>query len=224
MSSSEAGPPLRVVIAEDRPDPQRLLQTVLTRLGYLVAGVAPCGDVLIELCRSLRPHLVLVDLTLPGRDGLDVTRNLCDAHPAPVIIVAEFQEAAVVDRAGDCPNVMAYLVKPVTEANLGPALPLARRRFAELRRLRDEAAALRQQMDERKVIERAKGILMKRLGVDEEDAFRRMRKMASDSNRKMPEVARRVIEAGEVFRAMDGAERPGDSRNGHTSGRRAAAD
>ena len=196
--------PLRIVTGEDQPCEQRLLQAALTRLGHSVVGIAPCGLTLIELCKSLNPDLVVLDLKLPRVEGLDGAADLCGVHPVPIIIVSEHHEADLVERAGDCPNVMGYVIKPATEANLGPAVAVALRRFAQLRKLIEEAASLRLGMEERKLVEKAKGAVMKRLNLDEDEAFRRLRKLANDTNRKLVDVAGSVLQAEAVFHVLDG--------------------
>jgi two-component system, response regulator PdtaR len=118
--------------------------------------------------------------------------------PIPVILVSAFNDAALIERA-ESDHIMGYLVKPIKQADLGPTIAIAVRRFEQFKLLRQEAADLRQALADRKVIEKAKGILMKKTGLDETEAFRRMQKLASDKNHKLVEIATMILTADEAF-------------------------
>src|SRR5262249_52355813 len=154
------------------------LQEALPRLGHEVVAVAETGTQLIERCREVRPDLIITDIMMPDMDGIRAVQEVNREAPAPVILVSAHHDAELIVRAGT-DHVMAYLLKPVREADLSTAIYLAVLRFEHFQKLTREAASLRQAMEDRKLIERAKGILMKRARIDEPEAFRRLQKLAS---------------------------------------------
>jgi response regulator NasT len=192
---------LRIAVAEDERDTREFLQELLTRRGHQVA-TATTGRELVELCRAAEPDVVLTDIRMPDMDGL-AAEEINRHRAVPVILISAYHDAATRERAL-ADHVMAYLVKPIREAELEAALPLAVLRFEHFQALRKEAADLRQALEDRKVIERAKGAVVRRLRVDEAEAFRRLRKLASDHNRRLIEVAQQVLEGEAVFAALDG--------------------
>jgi response regulator NasT len=190
--------PLRIAVADDEPDMRDYFTKILPRLGHKIVGAASNGAELVELCRATHPDLVITDIKMPDMDGIDAAMRLYQEEPLPVILVSAYHDAALIRRA-EADHVMGYLVKPLKQADLEPVIALAMRRFEQFRELRKEAADLRQALEDRKVIERAKGALMKRVGLDEQGAFRRLQKLASDKNLKMAEVARMIVTADEAF-------------------------
>ena len=194
--------PLRIVIADDEPDMRDYFQKALPRLGHQVVGVARNGRELVEQCRALQPDLVLTDIKMPDMDGIDAAVHLYQERPVPVILVSAFHDAGLIARA-EADHILGYLVKPIKQADLGPVIGLAMRRFEQFEALRREAADLRQALEDRKVIERAKGIIMRRLAVGEDDAYRRLRKLASDRNRKLVDLAQTIVKADEVFESLE---------------------
>jgi response regulator NasT len=192
-----AAPALRVLAADPNPAARQFYQAALARLGYDVGAVAT-GEELAAACRQLAP-----DVVLTGPAGLAEAQAACADRPAAIVLVAADPEPAAVARAAGCEGVMACLPWPVGEAALGAAVALAARRFADARAARAEAAELRQALEDRKVIERAKGATMRRCGVDEAEAYRRMRTLANDHNWKMIDVARRVVAAEAVFAELE---------------------
>ena len=193
---------LRIAVADDDPAVCRFYQEALGRLGHEVT-VAPDGRRLVEQCRAARPDLILTDIKMPDLDGIAAAAEITQAGPVPVILVSAYHEPELVERAG-LEYIFAYLVKPITEADLVPAIGMALQRFERFQALHKEAADLRQALEDRKVIERAKGIIMRRVGVDEPEAYRRLRRLASDRNHKLAEVAQLVLNAEEVFRPLEG--------------------
>jgi response regulator NasT len=193
---------LRVAVADDEPDVQQFFQELLPRLGHQVVATAETGRQLVERCRETRPDLVITDIKMPDIDGIDAAAAVNQDAPVPVILVTGHHEAAHLARAG-AEHIMAYLSKPAKAVDLQAAISLAMLRFDHFRALREEAASLRQALEDRKLVERSKGIVIKRLQVDEPEAFRKLRKLASDGNRKLVEVARSIISADEVFQALD---------------------
>ncbi len=194
--------PLRVAVADDERDVREYMQDLLTRLGHQVVAVAETGRQLAEQCAATAPDLVISDIKMPDMDGIETSMAVNRDRQVPVILVSAHHDAELLTRTG-ADHIMGYLVKPVKEADLKTAISLAMLRFQQFVALAKEASDLRHALEDRKVIERAKGVLMKRLRVDEEDAFRRLRKLSSDKNRKLVEVARDVVEAEDIFHRLD---------------------
>jgi len=189
---------LRIVVADDEPRMRAYLREALIDLGHDVVAVAASGRELVEACRAARPELAVTDVKMPDFDGIEATAEICREMPLPVVLVSAYHDQATVERA-EAAGVMAYLVKPIVEADLGPVIALAIRRFDELQSLRKEAADLRQTLEERKLIERAKGLLMKTAGVDEANAFQRLQKLASQKSKKLIDAARMVLAVESAF-------------------------
>jgi two-component system, response regulator PdtaR len=185
-------PSLRIAVADDEPDMRTYFQKCLSRLGHQVVAVAQNGRELLELSRSARPDLVITDIKMPDMDGIDAAIQLYQEHPIPVILVSAYHDAGLIERA-EADHVMAYLTKPIKQPDLELAIALAMRRFSQFQALRQETADLRQALEDRKVIERAKGILMKRADLYEEEAFRRLQKLASEESRKLIDIARMIL-------------------------------
>jgi AmiR/NasT family two-component response regulator len=188
---------LRVVVADDEPDMRDYFQRALPRLGHAVVGVAQDGRELVEQCRAAQPDLVITDIKMPDMDGIDAAVRIYQERPVPVILVSAYHDATLVARA-EADHILGYLVKPIKQADLGPVIALAMRRFEQFQALRQEAADLRQALEDRKTIERAKGVLMKRAGLDEQEAFRRLQKTASEKSRKLVEIAQMILLAEEA--------------------------
>jgi response regulator NasT len=195
--------PLRIAIADDELDMREYLQEVLPRLGHAVAAVAENGRQLVSSCRETRPDLVITDIRMPDLDGIETARLVNQDKQTPVLLVSAHHEAELLNRVGADQLIMGYLVKPVSEANLKTAITVAMVRYQHFQALSREASDLRQALEDRKVIERAKGILMRRLRVDEDEAFRRLRKLATDQNLKLVEVGRRVLASETIFAQLD---------------------
>jgi response regulator NasT len=196
------------LIGEDAPDRDGVLKKTLTALGHTVLATTNCGDKLIEACRSALPDLVVVDIAGAEPECLEAAQSICGFHPVPVIVVSGYPQDELLERAGLCPNVMAYLPKPATEASLRPAIALGLRRFKQLMALVEETETLKRTLTERKVIERAKGVVMKRLQLDEGDAHRRMQKLAVQRNIKLMQLAEEIIAVEETLRGLDESKRP----------------
>lgn len=199
---------LKVVVADDALDMREYLEKILPCFGHSVAAVAATGRELIERCRETRPDLVITDIRMPDMDGIDAAREICKEMPVPVILISADHDQEVLERAEEG-DVMAFLVKPIKQADLEPAIAIATRRFEQFQALRREAADLRQALDDRKTIEKAKGLLMKRAGLDEQEAFRRLQKLASEHNRKLAEIAFMILTAEEAFERPREADRHG---------------
>jgi response regulator NasT len=191
--------PLRIAIADDELDMREYLQETLTDLGHQVVVVATTGRELVEQCQAQRPDLVLTDIKMPDLDGIDAARQLYRHYPVPIILVSAYHDTELIERA-EADHILAYLVKPIKQADLEPAIAIALRRFEQFQELRQQAADLQQALADRKVIERAKGILMKVGELDEAAAFRRLQKLASDHNKKLVEVAQMIVFTEEATR------------------------
>jgi response regulator NasT len=189
---------LRIAVADDEPDMRDYFRKILPRLGHQVVAAAESGRQLVEQCRQAQPDLVITDIKMPDMDGIEAAIAIYRETPVPVILVSAHHDPELIARA-EADHILGYLVKPIKQSDLEPTIALAMRRFQQFEELRREASDLRQALEDRKVIERAKGLLMKKVGLDEPEAFRRLQKLAMDSNRKMVEVAQMVLTAEEAF-------------------------
>jgi response regulator NasT len=193
------GAVLRIAVADDEPDMQEYFEKILPRLGHEVVSVAENGRQLVEHCRELQPDLVITDIKMPEMDGIEAAEAIFHDRAVPVILVSAHHDTHLIDRA-ESNHILAYLVKPIKQADLEPAISIAVRRFRQFQAVHQEAASLRQALEDRKIIERAKGILMKRANLDESEAFRRLQKLASEKNMKLIEIAGSIVTAEEAFR------------------------
>ena len=190
---------LRISVADDEQDMRDFFERMLPLLGHQVVSVAETGRELVEHCRELKPDLVITDIKMPDMDGIEASTLICVECPTPVILVSAYHDSELIERA-EADHVLAYLVKPIGRADLQPAIAVATRRFAELQALRKESADLRQALADRKIIEQAKGILMKLTGADEKDAFRRLQDLAAERNQKLIEAAQNIVAMEKAFR------------------------
>jgi response regulator NasT len=189
---------LQIAVGDDEPDVREYFQKILPLLGHRVVAAAGDGRELVECCRRLHPDLVITDIKMPDMDGIDAAAQIYRDGPIPVILVSAHHDPEFIRRA-EADHILAYLVKPIKQSDLEPAIAIAMRRFEQFQALRKEAADLRQALEDRKVIEKAKGLLMKKAGLGEHDAFRRLQKLASDKNKKLIEIARMILTAEEAF-------------------------
>lgn len=195
---------LRIAIAEDEPDMREYLEKTLPLLGHQVVVAAKTGRELVEGCRKERPDLIITDIKMPEMDGIDAVTAIFQESAVPAILVTGYQDPELIERA-EHDHILAYLIKPITEADLRPAIAIAMRRFEQFRELRKEAADLRQALEDRKIIERAKGALMKRASVDEAEAFRRLQKLATAKRSKLVEIARMILAVEDISWPPDSA-------------------
>lgn len=191
-------PRLKIVVADDEPDMREYFCKVLNHLGHDVVAVAANGAELVARCRDTPPDLIITDIAMPELDGLDALREICRERPVPAIVVSAHHDDDFLERA-QREQILAYLVKPIKRVDLPPAIALATRRFREFEALHKQAADLQRALNDRKLIERAKGILMTRAGLSEPDAFRRLQKLSSDKNQKMVQIAEMIITAEEAM-------------------------
>lgn len=188
---------LRVALADDEPLIRRWLEETFRDMGHEVVASAANGRELLEACLRTRPDLVVSDIRMPVLDGIEAALAIARDVPAPMILVSAYHDEDLIERAA-ASQVMGYLVKPIERADLEAAVAIARRRYQQLSDAQRTVAELSRTLEERKLIERAKGVLMKQAGLDEEQAHRRMQRMASDTNRKLVEVARLILAAQEA--------------------------
>ena len=167
---------------------------MLERAGFEVVAEARDGREAVALAAEHRPDLAVMDVKMPELDGIEAARRMLEQRPIPIVMLTAFSEAALVGRAVDA-GVFGYLVKPFRESDLLPAIEAARARHAELQALRDEAGSLRDALEARKLIERAKGLLMEKDGLSEAEAFARLRGASQQTGRPLREVAHAVCAA-----------------------------
>ena len=190
--------PLRVLLADDESIRLLSLRAQLKALGHKVVAEASNGQEAVTLAGATAPDLAILDIKMPGMDGIQAAELITRERPIPIILLTAYNEAELVERAAQA-NVSAYLMKPVAPEDLMPAVTLALARFRQFQALRQEVDNLREALEARKVIERAKGILMRRLGLTEEDAFRRLQRQSQTSNRKMADVAQAIVMADNLI-------------------------
>ncbi len=184
--------PLRIAIADDERDMRDYFARILPRLGHEIVAAAQNGRELVERCHAARPNLLILDVRMPEMDGLEALAEICSDRPLPAILVSAYSDEDLLRRAEEN-YVMAYLVKPVRQADLVAAIALAMRRFEQLQASKKEVSDLRQSLEDRKLVERAKGLLVARLHVDESEAFRQLQRLAMQTNQKLVSVAREIV-------------------------------
>jgi len=184
--------PLRILVAEDETIIRLDLKETLERAGHEVCAEARDGEEAVELARSERPDLAVLDVKMPRLDGIEAARRILAERPIPIVMLTAYGQDELVARAVEA-GVFGYLVKPFRETDLLPAMQTARARHAELEALRGEAESLADALATRKVVERAKGLLMRREGLSEQDAFTRLQRASQVSGRPMKVVAEALI-------------------------------
>ena len=194
QATAEVAPvALRVVVAEDEALIRLDLVEMLREEGYDVVGEAGDGEEAIRLARELRPGLIMMDIKMPGTDGLEAARTIAGERLAPVVMLTAFSQRELVESARDA-GAMAYLVKPFSKTDVVPAIELAASRYAEVAALEAEVAGLTDRLETRKAVERAKGLLMAKKRMSEPDAFRWIQRTAMDRRTTMRAVADAVVE------------------------------
>jgi AmiR/NasT family two-component response regulator len=183
---------MRVLIAEDETIIRLDLKQILERAGLEVCAEARDGEEAVELARTEEPDLAILDVKMPGLDGIDAARKILDERPIPIVMLTAYGQDELVSRAVEA-GVFGYLVKPFRETDLLPAITTARARHEELQALREEADSLAEALAARKAIERAKGLLMEKEGLTEEAAFARLRNASQVSGRPLKVVAEAIL-------------------------------
>jgi AmiR/NasT family two-component response regulator len=186
--------PLCIVIADDEAVIRLGLQAMLEALGHQVVGMAADGELALTLITDHKPDLAILDIKMPGLDGLTIAERLAQESPLPVVILTAYSQQALVERAVGA-SVTGYLVKPVREELLGPTVELAVARFQALEAIRNEVDDLRQQLAARRTVDKAKRLLMMRTGWSEAEAYRRLQMAGRQTRRSMQSVAEAVIAA-----------------------------
>jgi two-component system, response regulator PdtaR len=205
--------PFRVVIAEDEALIRLDLKEMLEEEDYEVVGEAGDGETAVKLAVSQRPDLVILDVKMPVLDGLSAAEQIAEQRIAPVVILTAFSQRDLVERARDA-GAMAYLVKPFTKADLVPAIEMAVSRFQESRALENEVVTLRDRLEVRKLLDRAKGVLQSQHGLTEPDAFRWIQKTSMDRRISMREVAQAVLDQALTAGADEAGDQPADPAPG----------
>ncbi|MFZ2166761.1 MAG: response regulator [Propionibacteriaceae bacterium] len=193
MVSNVAPEAKRVLVAEDEALIRLDLVELLTEEGYHVVGETGDGEQAVELARSLRPDLVVMDVKMPKLDGITAASTIAEERIAPVVILTAFSQRDLIDRARVA-GAMAYVVKPFDASDVVPAIELAMARYAEIRAVEEEVEDLQDRLESRKIVDQAKGILQESLGLSEPEAFRWIQKTAMDLRKSMREVAEGVID------------------------------
>jgi response regulator NasT len=191
--SEPATRPTRVVIAEDEAIIRLDLRELLEEEGYEVAGETGRGDEVIDLVRELRPDLAILDIKMPGLDGLSAARQIAGERLAAVLILTAFSQRELIEQARDA-GALAYLVKPFQKSDLLPAIEIARGRFAELTALEREVVDLQDRLVARKTVDRAKGRLMDEHAMTEQAAWRFLQQQAMGNRVQVGEIAQRVVD------------------------------
>jgi response regulator NasT len=187
--------PKRVLIAEDEALIRLDLREMLQEEGFAVVGEAADGEQAVEMAVDLNPDLVICDVKMPKMDGITAAAQIADKRIAPVVILTAFSQRDLIERARDA-GAMAYLVKPFQKRDLLPAIEMATSRFAEIKALESEVTDLRERLEARKLIERAKGVLMTEHRMTEPEAFRWIQRAAMDNRTSMRAVAELVLSGG----------------------------
>jgi AmiR/NasT family two-component response regulator len=189
---------VRVLIAEDDPIIALALERRLVAAGHEVVARVGDGEAAVDAVAAHTPDAVIMDIVMPGMDGLEAARRISAANPVPIVAITAHDDPTLLERA-IASGVAAYLVKPVDARQVETALTLAATRTAEFAALRAQVDELRDALEARKVIERAKGLLMDRAGLTEAQAFARIQRRARDTNTTMLAVARQVLDAASLF-------------------------
>ena len=183
---------MRILIAEDETIIRLDLKQLLERAGYEVVAEAKDGEEAVELARSAEPELAILDVKMPKLDGIEAARRILEERPVPIVMLTAYGQEELVARAVEA-GVFGYLVKPFREQDLLPAINTARARHEELAALREEAESLAEALAGRKAIERAKGLLMAKEGITEQEAFERLRRASQISGRPIKVVADALV-------------------------------
>ncbi|RAO98632.1 Fis family transcriptional regulator [Petrotoga sp. 9PW.55.5.1] len=190
---------LKIVIAEDEYIILMGMKNNLENLGYEVVGEATNGKELVKIVLEKSPDLIIADINLPVMDGLEALRYISQTKFVPSIIVSGYDDEELISKAKDI-GVLGYLIKPIDESDLKAAIEIALSRFKDIKELKSELETTKEALESRKIIERAKGIVMERLQLSESEAMKFLQKKSRNSNKKIVDVANEIIEADKAFR------------------------
>jgi two-component system, response regulator PdtaR len=212
QSNTQQRAPHRILIADDESLIRLDLREMLTHLGYEVVAEAADGRQAVDLARKLKPDLVVMDIRMPEVDGIQAAGILTSERIAPVVLLTAFSDNQLVEQAREA-GVVGYVVKPFREAELMPVIELSFARFEEFRALEKEIGNLNEALESRKVVERAKGVLMESYQLRESEAFHRIRKASMDSRKSMKEVAEAILLTHQMEMAGKGAESESEGKS-----------
>ena len=190
--------PLRILVAEDEALTRTILRARLEKLGHQVVSEAENGVQAVEGARAHKPDAIIMDIRMPEMDGIEAARQIFAERPCAILFLTAFSEDTLVEQASDA-GALAYLMKPFRKEDLAPALEVAVRRFRQLQGQQEKISQLEETLETRKLIERAKGILMDRHGMTEDEAFKRIHFQARNQNKKMREIAQSIITASDLI-------------------------
>ncbi len=189
---------LKIIVAEDETLVALSIIAQLKELGYQVIGDATDGIEAIELCGRLQPDLVVMDINMPRLNGIEAAKSIKEKWQIPVVIVSGYSDEKLIKDATEA-GVISYLIKPVTKQNLAPAIEVAVKNYGDFSAAREETNRLRKMLEERKLLERAKGILMAKVNITEAQAMKRLQKLSNDRNVRLAEIAKEIINAEKYF-------------------------
>lgn len=198
---------LRVLIVDDEPLTRTILRARLEKLGHQVVGEADNGRLAVELASEHSPDAILMDILMPEMDGIEAARLISESNPCAILFLTAFSEDTMVQKAGDA-GAISYLMKPFRKEDLGPSLGIAVKRFRQITDQKKEIADLKESLESRKLVERAKGILMNRDGITEDEAFKKIHFQARNANKKMKEIAESIISGTDQSPDSEGNSKP----------------
>jgi AmiR/NasT family two-component response regulator len=197
MKETSMAQQMRLVIADDESIIRMNLKETLVGLGYLIVGEAGDGVSVINLARELRPDLVVMDIKMPKLDGIQAAKVLTEERIAPVLLLTAYSDRELVDRAREA-GVVSYIVKPFRDAELLPAIEIAQARYTEFREMDKQIDDLKETLETRKLVDRAKGVLMDTQGMKEQEAFRKIQQLSMNSRKSMREVAQAILLTAQI--------------------------
>jgi len=188
----------RILIAEDNAKTRLFLKNQLELLGFNVVAAVPNGAEAVKLVPELKPDLVIMDIKMPKMDGIEAAKEISSKGLMPIILITGMSSDEFATQAIEA-GVFAYLVKPITKKQLEPAIKIALARYDQFKSLKTEVSDLKDAIETRKLVERAKGILMKRCNISEDDAFKLLQTHSQKENKKMKDVAENIVAASKLI-------------------------
>ena len=189
--------PLRIMLADDESIIRLDLKEMLADMGHEIVGEAPDGETAVEIALKVEPDLIIMDIKMPGLDGLAALKQISETRRIPTVMLTAYSQPELVEQAVEL-GVFAYLVKPIKEADLLPTLEVAMARAEELSAVEAEVGSLKETLATRKLVEKAKGILMEQSGLSEAQAFRKIQKLSMDRRKAIKDIAEAIILAADM--------------------------